>query len=195
MPEMKPDAAAEHDRQLVHTRQIACRAYRTRDGLFEIEATVTDAKGQEVPFRSRPPVAAGEFMHSMALSVTIDSDFTIREAKAHTAQAPWPSCGETDAAYRKLIGLRIGGGFIRQVRQLLGGTRGCTHITDIITQVANTYMQASFPDRLARQLAISPDPRQWPDKVTLAFVDQCHAWRHDGEALLREYPELAPKAP
>jgi hypothetical protein len=134
-------------------------------------------------------------MHRMALSVTIDSDFTIRDARAQISQAPWPVCGETAAAYRKLVGLRIGAGFIQQVRQILGGTLGCTHVTDLITQVANTYMQASFPDRLARQFAISRDPRQWPDKSTLAFVDQCHAWRQDGEALLREYPELAPKRP
>jgi len=192
---MIPDETPPPPRTPLHFRQIACRAYRTHDGLYEIEATVTDEKAQEVPFRSRPPVAAGALMHAMTLSVTIDDDFTIRAARAQTAQAPWPACGETDAAYRRLAGLRIGPGFTRQVRQLLGGTAGCTHLTDLIGQVANTYMQASYPDRLARQRAVSPDPRQWPDPGTLAFVGQCHAWRPDGDALLREYPELVPPQP
>lgn len=192
---MKPEEASAPARALVHARRIACKAYRTEDGLYEIEAEVTDEKAQDVPFRSRPPVSAGDLMHRMRLTVTIDRDFTIRAAKAQTLQAPWPACGETDAAYARLAGLRIGAGFIRQVHRLLGGTAACTHITDLITQVANTYMQASFPDRLARQFAVSGDPRQWPDPSTLAFVDRCHAWRLDGDALQQEYPELVPKTP
>ena len=48
------------DKELVHTRQIVCRGYRRKDGLWQIEASVADEKGQAVPFRSRPPVSPGE---------------------------------------------------------------------------------------------------------------------------------------
>jgi hypothetical protein len=183
----------ETERELVHTRQIVCRAYRLKNGLLEIEATLGDEKGQEVAFRSRPPVPAGEFMHRMALTLTIDNDYTIRDVRASTLKAPWASCGGTDDAYRKLIGLRIGAGFSQQVKALLGGVAGCTHVTELVAQAANTYMQASWPDRIARQLAVAADPRQWPDKSTLTFVDHCHAWRRDGATLAQEYPELAPE--
>ena len=61
----------ECERELMHTRQITCRAYRRTDGLWEIEATVTDQKGQEVPFRSRDPVRAGERMHDMTITFLI----------------------------------------------------------------------------------------------------------------------------
>jgi hypothetical protein len=105
--------------------------------------------------------------------------------------APWPECTDIAADYRKLIGLRIGPGFTRAVREVLGGTRGCTHLTDLLGQVGNTYMQASFPDRLARQELHGEDPRLWPDTRTLAFVDACHAWRKDGPVLAAEYPQLA----
>ena len=47
-------------RKLVHTRQITCRAFRLENGWLEIEATLTDEKGQQVPFRSRPPVQPGD---------------------------------------------------------------------------------------------------------------------------------------
>ena len=48
------------DMELVHTRQISCRGYRRKDGLWQIEASVADEKGQAVPFNSRPDVPAGE---------------------------------------------------------------------------------------------------------------------------------------
>ncbi|WP_310452868.1 DUF2889 domain-containing protein [Sulfuritalea sp.] len=182
----------DNERQLVHTRQITCRAFRLKNGFLEIEATVSDEKGQEVAFRSRPPVQVGEYMHRMSLTLTIDGDDSIQDVRASTQIAPWAMCGGTDDAYRKLIGLRIGPGFSQQVKMLLGGVEGCTHVTELVAQAANIYMQASWPDRIARQMAVASDPRQWPDKSTLGFVDHCHAWRRDGETILQEYPELAP---
>ncbi len=185
---------AEAERELVHTRQITCRAFRLKNGWLEIEATLTDEKGQEVPFRSRPPVLPGAHMHSMSLLLTVDADFLIRDVRAATLTAPWALCGGTDAAYRKLIGLRIGPGFSQQMKKLVGDVEGCTHVTELVAQAANTYMQASWPDRIARQLAVADDPRQWPDQSAVGFVNHCHAWRQDGETLAQEYPELvAPK--
>jgi len=178
-------------KELVHTRQITCRGYRRKDGLWQIEARVADEKAQAVPFNSRPPVAPGELIHHFSLTLVIDDDCEIRDVAATTLAAPWPVCTEISAEYRKLVGLRIGPGFTHAVRQLLGGTQGCTHLSDLLVQVGNTYMQASFPDRLARQKRHGEDPRLWPDARTLAFVDGCHAWRKDGPVLAAEYPQLA----
>ncbi len=180
----------DQERELVHTRQITCKAYRRKDGLWEIEASVRDEKAQEVSFRSRPPVPAGGVMHLLSLTLVIDDDYTIRDANANTSIAPWPDCGGTDTSYRKLIGLRIGPGFMQQVRKQVGGHLGCTHLSDLIGELANTYMQATWPDRTARQWALAADPRQWPDQSTLSFIGKCHAWRSDSVTLRTEYPEL-----
>ena len=96
----KPDVSTETERELVHTRQITCRAFRLMNGWLEIEATLSDEKGQEVPFRSRPPVRPGSRMHGMTLLLTIDADFLIRDVRAATLTAPWTMCGATDDAYR-----------------------------------------------------------------------------------------------
>ena len=181
----------DENMDLVHTRQITCRGYKRRDGLWQIEASVADEKGQAVPFKSRQAVLAGERIHHLSLCVLIDDDYQIRDVLAKTMAAPWPACAEAAADYRKLIGLRIGPGFTRAVRKVLGGTLGCTHLTDLLGQVGNTYMQASWPDRVARQRLTDEDPRHWPDARTLSFVDGCHAWRKDGAALAAEYPQLA----
>jgi hypothetical protein len=179
------------ERQLAHTRQIVCQAYRRRDGCWEIEATVRDEKAEAVPFRSRPTVGPGELMHHMRLVFLIDGEAMVRDVRAETLTAPWPACGGTDEAYRRLIGLSIGPGLLAGVRSRVGGEQGCTHLTDLITQVGNTYMQASWPERVAAQMAIDPDPRRWPDRRVVAFIGTCHAWRHGGETVRQEYPELA----
>lgn len=181
----------DSERELMHTRQITCRAYRRKDGLWEIEASVVDEKAQEMPFRSREPIRPGERVHDMSITFLIDDDFTILDVAAKMLAAPWPPCPETLAVYRRLVGLQIRRGFSRLVRERVGGEQGCSHLTDVITQVGNTYTQASWPDRYARQIAIDADPRRWPDARTTAFVGGCHAWRHGGETVRREYPELA----
>ena len=187
--------AIDQERELVHTREIICKAYRRKDGLWEVEAKVCDEKAQEVPFRSRPPVPAGGIMHLLSLTLVIDNEYTIQDARATTSIAPWPDCGGTDASYRQLIGLRIGPGFMQKVRQQVGGHLGCTHLSDLIGELANTYIQATWPDRTARQWTLAADPRQWPDQSTLSFIGKCHAWRAGSETLRNEYPELVEGAP
>ncbi|NMF87873.1 DUF2889 domain-containing protein [Aromatoleum petrolei] len=179
------------ERELTHTRQITCRAFRRKDGLWEIEATVMDEKGEDVPFRSRAPVRAGEFMHHMGIDFLIDDNFTILDVRAVMRAAPWGACPAATESYGRLIGLQIGPGFGRQIRERIGSDQGCAHLTDLITQVGNTYMQASWPDRMAQQVAIDPDPRRWPDSRAVAFIGECLAWKRDGETLRQEYPELA----
>ena len=70
------------DKELVHTRQITCLGYRRRDGLWQIEASVADEKGQAVPFNSRPAVLPGELIHHFSLCVLIDDDYQIRDVAA-----------------------------------------------------------------------------------------------------------------
>jgi hypothetical protein len=188
---MSHDDAREH----MLTRQITCKAYRLKDGLWEIEGKVCDEVAHEIVFRSQPPLKAGEIMHLMMLTLIIDIDYTIQAARAKTSTAPYSECGETDAAYRKLIGLRIGPGFAQKVRKLLGGNLACTHITNLIREIANTYIQAAWPDRVAHQWTLSADPRDWPDQQVLGLVNQCHAWRQGGEALRNEFPELMENVP
>jgi len=176
------------EKELVHTRQIICRGYRRKDGLWQIEASVVDEKGEPMPFRARPTINPGEVVHQMALCVVIDDDYQIRDVRAQTLSAPWPDCNGVAEAYRELVGLRVGPGLSREVRNVLGKTRGCAHITDLLVQVGNTYLQASWPDREARQLRASGDPRQWPDPHAASFIGECYNWRPGAEAISREYP-------
>lgn len=179
------------ERERVHTRRIVCEAYRRGDGLWEIEAGVVDEKGEDMPFRSRPVVGPGETLHDMMITFLIDDDAVIRDVGTRMRTVPWAACPESLAAYRRLVGLQIGVGFMRAVRERVGGVAGCTHLTDLITQIGNTYTQAIWPTLISRQFSAEPDPRKWTDRRAVGFVGGCSAWRPDGATLRQEYPELA----
>jgi len=179
------------ERERMHTRRIVCEAYRRRDGLWEIEATVTDEKGEEMPFRSRPRIGPGETLHDIVIAVLIDEDAVIHDVATRMGTVPWAECPQSQAAYRRLVGLKVGNGFMREARERVGGVEGCSHLTDLLVQIGNTYTQAIWPTLTTRQFAAEPDPRKWADRRAIAFVGGCAAWRRGGDTLRQEYPELA----
>jgi len=123
----------------------------------------------------------------MRLVMTLDREMLIREMRAVTATGATPYCAEINAAYASLQGLRIGPGFKQQVKQRVGGVKGCTHLTELVNTLGNTAMQTMFSLRRAenaRRRTAEPDaplPRPW-------VIDTCHAYRSDGEAVQRVWP-------
>ncbi len=188
-------------KELVHTRQITCRGYRRKDGLWQIEASVADEKGQAVPFSSRPAVLPGELIHHFSLCVLIDDDYLIRDAQARTLAAPWAVCTDIAADYRKLIGLRIGPGFTRAVREVLGGTLGCTHLRELLQQMATTAYQTIDPARAKREADAAgeidrPGSDRLDTRITAkmggapAILNTCIAYRTDSPVVQRRWPQL-----
>jgi len=177
-------------RELRHARRILCLAYQRSDGLWEVEAEVSDQKQEMVTFRSREPVKPGEFIHRMTISFLIDGNDLVKDVRAKLLTGPWRECVDAENAYSRLIGIRVVPGFQRVVRERIGRGQGCSHISDVILQVGNTYLQATWPSRVARQRAIDSDARNWSDPLATNFVGECHAWRRGGDALHAEFPEF-----
>lgn len=167
-------------RRLLHRREIAFQGYLRDDGLLDIEARLQDitAVATPMPFGD---LAAGDTIHDMCLTVTVDAELHIRSVRAVTAAGATPYCAEINGAYAGLAGLRIGPGFKQQVKERVGGIKGCTHLTELMNGLANAAMQTWFSLRReagARQRradASAPLPRPF-------VVGTCHPYRLDGEA-------------
>jgi len=128
-------------RQHLHTRRVVCQGFFRDDGLWDIEGRITDEKSYEHANEWRGPLKPGDFVHDMSIRLTIDHSFTIVDAEAVTDKSPYSMCGDIAPAFKKLVGLRIGGGFHRAVRERLGGIHGCTHIVELLGPVATTAFQ------------------------------------------------------
>ena len=187
-------------RQHLHTRRVTCQGFFRDDGLWDIEGRITDEKTYEHANEWRGPLKAGDFVHDMSIRLTLDHKFTIVDVEAVTDKSPYRICGEIAPDFKKLIGLRIGGGFHREVRARLGGVHGCTHIVELLGPVATTAFQtgsskkASELNRAHRaKNGTLPAPNakgaaKPPRKPYV--IDTCHAWSADGEVVKRWVPQF-----
>ncbi len=160
-----------------HTRRLEIKGYKRDDGLWDIEGHLTDVK----PF-AHEDRGADEPIHSMWVRLTIDGDFVVRKAEAFTEVGPYEVCPATNAGFAALEGLRIGPGWNRRTKERVGGAGGCTHLTEMLGQMATAAMQTMWGDPTAKE-PTRPNGRP-------SVIDTCFAWRADGPVVQRSYPEF-----
>lgn len=171
-------------RSLRHRRTIAVEAYSRDDGLWDIEACLTDHKDREFALATGVR-GAHEPIHELWLRVTIDEDFEVRDAEAASDWVPYPGiCNQIGTEYRQLIGLNLRRGFRHAVRERLGGAAGCTHLTELCSVLPTAAIQA-----FSGEVIHTPDTAANADSSAPPFqLGHCHALRFDGEAVRRFYP-------
>ena len=137
-------------REAVHKRQINCNGFVRTDGLYDIEAELTDHKTYDFPSDFRGTVTPDLAVHHMVLRITIDRDRVIQHAEAITITGPYAICPTANAVFNNLVGLQIGPGWRRKVQAAIGGRHGCTHITELLGPVATIAYQTLYGEE-ARQ--------------------------------------------
>jgi hypothetical protein len=170
---------SEVARRLVHTRTIHVEAYARDDRLWDFVASIRDTKPKD--FRLEESVRpAGEPLHEMELTVTVDARMQVVQVQARTMHAPYPEeCGAFAQAYQKLVGLNLMRGFREAVRDRLGGTQGCTHITELAGVLPTVAIQA-FAGEV---LHLNGNGQDMPPQL-----DRCRALRREGPVVARLYP-------
>lgn len=169
-------------RVLKHTRAIKVDAFSRGDGLWDLDAHITDVKTRDVPAAAgiRP---AGVPVHDLWLRVTIDRALNIVDAEAVSDNVPYPGfCDTVGPAYQSLIGLNLLKGLRHELRQRLGGVLGCTHLTELAQILPTAAVQAYAGE----VIPVSGDSDIKPFQL-----DRCHALRTDGGAVAKYYPRWA----
>jgi hypothetical protein len=123
---------------------------------------------------------AGQPIHDMWVRVTIDRRFNIVAASACSDAVPYPGgCETIGPSYAKLVGLNLLKGFRRNVHELLGSVRGCTHITEMLGGLPTAAIQ-SFAGDVPEEADDGRKPFQ---------LDQCHALETTTETVRQWYPK------
>jgi hypothetical protein len=191
-------------RQLRHRRAIRMEAFERDDGLWDIEACLTDEKPRDVKLAAgvRPQ---GLPIHELWLRITIDRTFAIVGAEAASDWAPYGQlCSASNLAYRALIGLNLVQNFRRESSRLLAGTTGCTHLTELCAVLPTAAIQAfagevwntekgGAPGELSDNAAATNHATH-SDKPPFQ-LGRCNALRFDGEAVRQHYPRWFGHAP
>jgi hypothetical protein len=174
-------------RDIQHRRAIQLDGYLRADGLYEVDAHLTDVKTYGFPSRGRGWVAAGDPVHDMWLRLAADDDLVIREVTAVTDRGPYPVCPDITPNFQRLVGVRVGAGWRRAIAERVGGVAGCTHLVELLQPLGTVFFQTLYGvrERVRRESGapkIAPTTRP-------PIIDTCHAYRGDGPIVAEYWPE------
>ena len=167
------------DRELMHTRQITLQGFRRGDGLMDVEAHLVDTKGFDFSNPDRGQIPSGVPLHEMWVRMTIGEDLTIVACEAVTDLGPYVTCTGGAASFAKLVGLTIKPGFLKAANARVGGVLGCTHLREMLQEIATTAFQTMWPVRAQRRAAAGK-----PEEDDSALIDTCHAYAADGPVVV-----------
>lgn len=112
------------DRAPLHHRSIEFHGYQRADGLFDIECTLVDTKGVDVPLLGTGRVVrAGDPMHRMAIRMQVTAGLEVVGIEAASDATPYDACPEATASLQSVVGLKIVAGWTEMVKRRLGGAR------------------------------------------------------------------------
>jgi Protein of unknown function (DUF2889) len=176
-------------RKHIHTRAIDCQGYLREDGLWDIDAHITDVKTYPFHNEWRGHMAPGTPIHDMWIRLTVDDEFTVRAVETAMDGTPYAICGGAMPNFQRLVGEKVQSGWRKRVKELLGGPQGCTHLVELLGPVATVALQAIRPYRrylVKKELAEGEeDPtvrRPWQ-------INTCYGWSSDNEVVRRYLPE------
>jgi hypothetical protein len=180
-------------RRHLHTRAVTYRGFLREDGLWDIEGELADTKPYDSMLSDGSGKPAGEPIHGMAIRLTVDQDMTIRAISTSTDFTPFGECRQGNDPMQQMVGARLGPGWRQAIEKALGGVRGCTHLRELLFNMATAAYQAVFPwqERERRLAGIAPAQASEPPY----HLGRCIAWDTGGAVVARHYPQFAVRAP
>jgi hypothetical protein len=165
-------------RRRLHVRTATYEGFARADGLFDIDAHLTDVKDDDYRLLTGVRLA-GQPVHEMWVRLTIDSQFVIRAIEAVTDNMPYPgACDGIAPAYQKLVGASLVNGFRKALHDAMGGVKGCTHITELLGYLPTAAIQTFAGLRRENEGAEKPFQ-----------LDRCHALETTTETVREFYPK------
>ena len=178
---------SEVKRQPIHQRQTVFDAYVREDGLFDIEARLTDVRTYDSMDVDRLPIPTGQPVHDITIQVTVDDQLKIHTITSNMRNIPTHECRQTQPVLQKLVGKVMGRGWRKAIAEAMGGVEGCTHMRELLANMATAAYQAvPIYRRFYEQGPESGFDLNEPPP----HLNQCKTWKLDGEPVRRLYPQF-----
>lgn len=175
--------SAPADREPLHRRAITMHGYRRADGLFDIEGQLVDTKSYPFANLDRGTLEPGDALHGMWIRLTVDEDLVIIACEAAIEASPYSICPEVAPNFARLAGVTVGPGFTRAVKERVGGSQGCTHLREMLAQMATVAFQTIYPVRRKKE---QDDPAA-AAAARNRMVGTCYAYAPDSPILTRRF--------
>ena len=173
-------------RTLKHVRRVNYQGFERDDGLWDIEGELHDSKAYDAtsfrdPTKQRP---AGEAIHHMWLRVTVNRQLVVQAVDVAMDSHPLNGCTEAQAALQRMVGCSMARGWRQAIQKHLGGVESCTHLRELLFNLATAAFQ-SVPAVFS-----SSDPAEPP-----RHLGQCTGRDFNGQGVKEFFPQFYGRAP
>jgi Protein of unknown function (DUF2889) len=169
----------------LHTRKISFEGFLRDDGLWDFDAELRDSKSYPIHMNERGDLAPGEAIHHMRIRVTVNDALVIVGIQTAMDSAPFSECQSAADPMTKLVGVTLGAGWRKAIEAAIGGVAGCTHLRELLFNVATAAFQ-TVPVYLAQQREASGDLRKADAQPF--YLDKCMSWDVGGPVVQRLMP-------
>jgi hypothetical protein len=175
-------------RKPLHTRVVSFNGFEREDGLWDIDANLRDSRHYPTLAVEKGVVAAGDAVHDMYVRVTVDDDLVIRAIAASMASVPFGECPAALDPLQALVGCTLGPGWHKVLSDTLGGVKSCTHIRELLFNLATAAYQ-TIPVRRAVVRFGGPNTLA-PGAGPSFHMGKCKSWDFNGAVIARHYPQF-----
>ena len=173
-------------RKLSHTRTVVYSGYEREDGFWDIEAALTDVKTYPFIIPSQGPKEPGDPIHGLSIRLKVDNQLKIHDLTTDMAHIPHPECDQAPTGMHRLIGSTLGGGWRKTIESHIGGVEGCTHLREMLFNMATVAFQ-TIPHAIQYRNDQAGIPREIPTTPP-PYVGKCKTWAFEGALENRYYP-------
>lgn len=162
-------------KKLIHQRKIDITGFQINDKEFEIQGILHDIRGHDMELIDRDNLLpAGKPLHLMTLNIIINDEMCITKAEAITLASPFNLCKSVNPNYLSLIGMTIGTGWNRKIKKILAHEKGCTHLNEMLSQMATVAFQTVWGSRPASK-----------ETIDARVINTCYGYQENGDVVLR----------
>ena len=127
-------------------------------------------------------------VHAINVRLSINPDFEVLNIETDLEHMPFSYCQGSAANISELHGKRLDRGWRRSVREALGATRGCTHLSELLGLAPTVAFQTQAIGWRHSGYPIGKDDARHEEPPF--FIGGCHSWAADSPVTRSYFPQF-----
>jgi hypothetical protein len=165
-------------KERIHSRTITVNSYEIDDSSLLVEGELLDERFFPSFYYSRNEFLDPGIVHDIRVEMKVSLPaLEITGARAQMRKIPIGECLGVESSAEKIVGLRIRPGFSRDLKERLGGTAGCLHMTTLIYQMGAAAVQGMWAAVTRKR---ENGPTRVLDYDPGILKNSCWLWREKG---------------
>ncbi|WP_022663988.1 DUF2889 domain-containing protein [Desulfospira joergensenii] len=166
------------NKEQIHTRQLSLSTYPHEDDMILVHGELKDRRHVPIFDILGRPKGPGVIHHITLTLAVAPAPLRIVDAEAEMITVPMEECRSCLDRVEELKGLEVKSGFSNRVREIMGNTKGCTHLCGLTTVMAQEIVHGWLTQKRKKEIALPSSMEELQGKNFL--VDSCRIWKKDG---------------